>query len=97
MEVKRTLIGNHPHPLIDPIPDMCVRDRTITLNKLKELRIFADRRPTARKWIDENIPRIFFGDSKKLVSWFWNELPANGWLEFDFGSKILYLCTLEKK
>jgi hypothetical protein len=97
MEVRRTLIGNHPTPLIEPIPDSCVRDRTITLNKLKILQIFPDRRPTAQAWINDNIPRIFFGDSEKLVKWFWTEMPSNGWLEFDFGKKTLHLCTLEKK
>lgn len=98
MEVKKTLIGNHPNPLIHPIPDMCVRDRTITLNKLKVLQIFPDKRPTAQAWINDTIPRIYFGNNPdKLINFFWCEMPSNGWLEFDFGSKILYLCTLEKK
>lgn len=98
MEVKKTLIGNHPNPFMKDIPDICVRDRTITLNKLKELRIFPDRRPSARAWINDVIPRIYFGNNPdKLINFFWNEMPSNGWLEFDFGTKTLYLCTLEKK
>jgi hypothetical protein len=100
MEVKKVILGANPTALIDPIPDSCVRDRTITLNKLKELRIFPDRRPTARKWISENIPRLLIMDDvkkEKFVIWFFEEMPSNGWLEFDFGKKTLHLCTLEKK
>jgi hypothetical protein len=98
MEVKRTVIGSNPHARISPIPDQSQRERTITLNKLQILQIFPDRRPTAMAWINENLPRLIITDlPQKFIHWFWNELPANGWLEYDFGKKTLSVCVLEKK
>lgn len=100
MEVKRSILGGHPSAQITHIPDMCIQSRTIVVNKMKVLTIFKDRRPTAVKWIDENIPRLLLMDDVKVrrfLAWFWNEMPDNGWLEFDFGKKTLSLCILEKK
>ena len=100
MELKRIVLGGNPSALISHIPDICVKERTITLNKLKILQIFRDKRPTARAWIDENLPRLMIMDSHRMDMfkvWFWDQMPDNGWLEFDFGNKTLSLCLLEKK
>lgn len=98
MEVKRTLINANPNARISPIPDQCQRERTITLNKIYILQIFKDKRPSGVAWINENLPRLILSDTpQKFIDWFWNELPTNGWLEFDFGRKTLTLCVLEKK
>ena len=99
MELKRYLLGSNPSAQITPLPDICVRERTITLNKMKVLHIFRDRRKVAMDWIDENLPRLVVMDShqiEKLKKWFWLEMPDNEWLEFDFGKKTLCLCVLEK-
>jgi len=98
MELKRTCIGANPSARITPIPDVCVRDRTITLNKMKVLHIFRDRRKVALEWIEDNLPRLILMDTHqidKLKKWFWLEMPENGFLEFDFGKKTLSLCLLE--
>ena len=100
MEVKKVILGANPLALIDKIPDECVTSRTITLNKLKVLQIFKDRRPNAITWIEANIPRLIILDpakKQKLVNWFWSEMPNDSWLEFDFGTKVLSLCILKKK
>lgn len=98
MEVQRTLIGSHPGARISPIPDMCMRERTITLNKLHILQIFKDKRPTASTWINQNLPCLLITDQpQKFVEWFWTQMPDNAWLEFDFGRKVLTLCVLKKK
>lgn len=100
MEHRKVVLGGNPSAQIRPIPDMCVKDRTITLNKMKVLNIFKDRRPTAQAWINDAIPRLIIMDDhkkQKLVTWFWEEMPNNSWLEFDFGTKLLSLCVLEKK
>lgn len=100
MEHKKVVLGGNPSAQIRPIPDMCVQDRTITLNKMAVLNIFKDRRPTAQAWINDAIPRLIIMDDhkkQKLVTWFWEEMPNNSWLEFDFGTKLLSLCILEKK
>jgi hypothetical protein len=100
MELKKTLIGANPSAMISHIPDLCVRDRTITVSKTKVLHIFRDRRPMAIEWIEENLPRLILLDKPqmdKLLQWFWTEMPDNGFLEFDFGPRVLYFCSLEKK
>lgn len=100
MEFQRVALGANPSAQISHIPELCVKDRTITLNKLKILQIFRDRRPTAQRWIDENLPRLMIMDAVKMEKfrmWFWDEMPDNAWLEFDFGKKTLSLCVLEKK
>lgn len=100
MEVKKTVLGSYPNAHITSIPDLCVRDRTITVNKMHILHIFKDRRPFAIQWIEDNLPRLVIMDDhqkKKLLHWFWTEMPDNGFLEFDFGKNTLYFCSLEKK
>lgn len=99
MEVRRIVLGANPSARITHLPDQCVSDRTITLNKLGVLQIFRDKRLTARTWIKDNLPRLAIMEPdkmEKLHDWFWNEMPDNGWLEFDFGRKTLVLCLLEK-
>ena len=99
MEVKRYLLGGNPSAQITHLPDSCVRERTITLNKMKVLHIFRDRRAEAIAWIEDNLPRLAIMDKHqmdKFKKWFWLEMPDNGFLEFDFGKKTLCLCVLEK-
>lgn len=100
MEVKKVILGANPTAQIHRIPDMCERDRTITVNKCKVLQIFKDQRPTAQAWINDAIPRLILMEEtkkQKLVDWFWTEMPNDSWLEFDFGTKVLSLCILKKK
>lgn len=100
MEVERKILGGNPAALIHPIPDMCAQTRTITLNKLKVLHIFRDRRTTAMDYINDTLPRLIIMDKpqiEKLKRWFWLEMPDNGYLEFDFGKKTLSFCLLKKK
>lgn len=98
MEVKRVLLGSNPGLIrIRQIPDMCVRDKTITLNEMKLLTIFQDTRPSARQWIDETLPQLVLGISAdKMRQVFW-DMPQGGWMEFDVARKTLSFCYLEKK
>ena len=98
MECKRVLLGSNPGlKAIFKIPDMCEREKTITMNEMKILTIFKDRRPTAKKWIDELLPHLVLGISAdKIRQAFW-DMPQNGWMEFDAGRKTLSFCYLEKK
>ena len=100
MRVIKKLLGANPSAMVSPIPDLCVRDRTITISKTKVLHIFKDRRPIAIQWLEENLPRLVLMDPhqiKKLILWFYTEMPDNGYLEFDFGPRQLYFCSIEKK
>ena len=95
MKVKRTLIGSHPKPMKKPIPDAIVKRKTITLNVLGVLTIFPDKSPDARAYIEEVLPTLMIGEKDLILQSFWN-LATNAWLEFDYGKKTLYLCSLEK-
>ena len=100
MNVNRIILCATPNASVYPIPDICTQDRTITLNKLGILQIFKNKKPTAQAWIHTNLPRLLLFDphqKERFMNWFWNELPENGWLEFDFGRHTHSLCLLEKK
>jgi hypothetical protein len=98
MECKRVILGSNPGlTAILKIPDICERDKTITLNEMKILTIFKDTRPSARAWIDEMLPHFVLGISAdKIRQVFW-DMPSSGWMEFDGGRKTLSFCYLEKK
>lgn len=98
MEVKRVILGSNPGlQTIQTIPDMCVRDKTITVNPFRVITIFQDRRPTAKAWIDEVLPTLVISlSADKIRKAFW-EMPSNGWMEFDMARKTLSFCYLEKK
>ena len=100
MKVVKKLLGANPSARISHIPDLCVRDRTITVSKTHVLTMFKDRRPIAIQWMEENLPRLVLMEAhqiKKLIVWFYTEMPDNGYLEFDFGPRQLYFCSIEKK
>lgn len=97
MEFKRFVIGKYPNPMYGVIPEQCLRDKTITLNQLTQLCITRDRRPEAIEFINGLIPRLGVPFARQLLEWFWNEMPDNGFLQFDYATKILCFCLIEKK
>ena len=100
MELKRHILNANPAAkLLSPIPDSCRSERTLSINAMKVLSIFRDKRPTAQAWINKNLPALLLMEphqKEEFLRWFWDKMPENGWLEFDFGTHTLSLCVLEK-
>jgi hypothetical protein len=97
MELKRIQIGVYPSAKFVMMPRECVDDRTIVLNKTKVLSMMKDRRLLAVQYMSNIFAAIGIAQSDKLVKWFYEEMPDNGYLEMDYGSRTLSLCLVEKK
>lgn len=97
MDFKRYYIGKYPNPMYGSIPEACLRDKTIYINNMHQLWLTKDRRPEAVDYINNIIPRLGCPFYQKLLSWFWNEMPDNGFLEFDYSTKVLCFCQIQKK
>lgn len=96
MECKRSVLGGNPHFTFRPIPVVCQRSQTITLNDLGRITIFKDRRPEAIQWIESVLPTMWIGRPEELLAAFWNT-PDSLWFEFETGSHILSICWIENK
>ena len=97
MEYKRYKIAECPKPMWCAIPETCLKEKTITLNLMTQLHLFKDRRPEAVEYINGFLTHLGYPNAEKLVSWFWNEMPDNGFLQFDYATKILCFCLIDKK
>jgi len=96
MNVKRCILGAGPEYKWKPIPALCVREKTITLNDLGRITIFKDRRPEAIEWIESVLPTMWIGPREEILAAFWNT-PDTNWFEFETGAKTLSICWIENK
>jgi len=97
MELKRVQIGVFKEPRFIYPPKECVDAKTITLNELKVLTIFKDRRLMAVSYLDTLFKVMGVPNHEALVRWFYEEMPDNGYLEMDYPRGRLCFCILEKK
>jgi hypothetical protein len=97
MELKRVQIGVYPTAKFGRIPQECIDARTITLNKMKVLSCFKDRRSFAVGYMSQLLAHLGVPQSDKMLKWFYEEMPDNGYLEMNYETRVLSLCLLEKK
>ena len=97
MFVRRGFVGTNPNAPRVPIPKPCYDARTIYLNELDILTIFKDRRDFAQKYVEEVLPQLALQVQKDKLLHVYKNLPDNGYFEFDYGTKVLSYCSLEKK
>ena len=95
MKITKVVIGGHPAPLRRPIPDSIAYRKTVTLNVLGQMNIFQDRNPDAIQWIEEILPSLMIGRPEDILHRFWS-MDSHSWWCFDYGTKTLSLCSLEK-
>lgn len=96
MEIRRDVLGTNPAFQMKPIPDVCVRAKTITKNPLGIISIFRDRRPEAVQWIESVVPTMWIGRKEEILAVFWHSTD-DSWFEFDTGKKTLSICWIAKK
>ena len=97
MEVKRGFLGTNPNAPKIPIPQPCIDSKSIYLSDMGVLYLFKDTRTIAKMYIEEILPQLAIQLPKdKLIEAFW-KIPDNGWFEFDYATKVLSYCFLEKK
>lgn len=94
--VKRKL-GLCSSPSFVVIPPQCLKDKTIVMNAMKVLSCFKDTRPFAVDYMRVFLSLLGIPQSDKLVKWFYEEMPDNGYLEMDYGTNVLSYCSVEKK
>jgi hypothetical protein len=98
MKLIRKEIGVFPdarYRFLEP-PRLCVDDKTIFLNEVKVLTMFKDRRLMAVNYMRQILHAIGCPQPDKIVEWFYQEMPDNGYLEMNYLNGRLSLCVLEK-
>lgn len=94
MEPVKRLVAKAHAPLKKEPPATCKQAKTIAFDTFgTQLLMFKDSRPEAQQYIREVLPTLLpppntSEDSIKL----YNNLNGQ-WLEFDFTSNTLYLCS----
>lgn len=97
MEVKKGFLGTNPNAPRLPIPQACIDSKSIYLSGLDVLYLFKDTRVIAKMYVEEILPQLAIQCPKdKLLEAFY-KMPDNGWMEFDYKTKVLSYCFVEKK
>jgi hypothetical protein len=94
MEPVKRLVAKAHAPLKKEPPAICKEAKTIGFDTFKQsLLMFKDSRPEAQAYIQEVLPTLLPPPNKPEDSLkLYNNLNGQ-WLEFDFGSNTLYLCS----
>lgn len=97
MEVDKTFIARAVAPKkIDP-PAQCIKDKTIAMDTFKtRLLMFKDTRKEAQDYIATVLPTFLDTTTKPDDMIAFYKKMEHQWLEFDFGTNILSLCSLKK-
>ena len=97
MEVTRHFVSTCINPPNLRIPTMCYDARTIYVNQMDILFLWKDKREIARQFLDGLLPILApLVPRDALLTAFWTT-PDNVWFEFDYRTKVLSYCSLEKK
>lgn len=97
MNIRKGFVGTNPYAPRLPIPQPCVDSKSIYLSHLDILYIFKDTRQVAKDYIEQLLPQLALQVPKdKLLKVYWT-LPDNGYFEFDYNTKVLSYCSIEKK
>ncbi len=97
MQCEKILLARALKPLKKEPPFICRRDKTIRFDTFgRTLSIFKDTRPEAEAYIKEVLPTLLTDmDADKKAIKLYNGLDGQ-WLEFDFLTNLLYLCSIKK-
>lgn len=97
MDCERRFIARAIKPVKKTPPASCMKDKTINMDTFEtKLFMFHDKRPEAQTYIQEILPTFLDTTTKpEDILKLYNTLGYN-WLEFDFQTNILYLCSLKK-
>lgn len=96
MEVTRSFVSTCPNPPNLRIPKICYDARTIYVNQMDILHLCKDRREVARQFLEALLPLLApLLHKDALLTAFW-KTPDNSWFEFDYTTKVLSYCFLEK-
>lgn len=98
MEVRKVFVAKAISPLKKDPPRLCEQSKTIVYDTFKtKLYLFPDGRPEALEWVNEVLPTLLpLPTPREAVLPFYRSLKDQ-YLEFDWTTKTLYLCFLEKK
>lgn len=97
MQAEKVLLARALKPLRKEPPYMCRRDKTIRFDTFgRTLTIFKDTRPEAVAYVKEVLPTLLTDmDAQRKAMNLFNSLDAQ-WLEFDFTTNLLHLCSIKK-
>ena len=97
MDCERRFIARAINPVKKDPPASCRKDKTINMDSFKtKLFLFKDTRPEAQEYAKEILPTLLDTTTKpEDLLKLYNSLEYD-WLEFDFQTNILYLCSLKK-
>lgn len=97
MQTEKVLLAKAFKPLKKEPPFYCRRDKTIRFDTFgRTLSIFKDTRPEAVAYIKEVLPTLLIDQKPEETAMrLYNGLDSQ-WLEFDFVTNLLYLCSIKK-
>jgi len=97
MNFQRIPLGKSFAPLRKEPPRICRQEKTISFDTFgTKLLMFKDTRREAQDYIREVLPTLLIGDNpEKNIIKLYNNLDHQ-WLEFDFTTNLLFLCSIQK-
>ena len=98
MEADKAWCARAIAPVKKDPPQMCKDSKTINFDTFKtHLFLFKDTRKEALAYVEEVLPTLVdTATSKEAEMRFYNSLEKNQWIEFDFTTNQLFLCSLKK-
>jgi len=96
MNCQKTFLARAINPLRKDPPKSCIQDKTIVYDTFKNsLFLFKDTRPEAKEFVNLVLPTLTDTTTKPddLLK-LYNSMDGQ-WLEFQYDTKILYLCSLK--
>ena len=97
MNFHRIPLGKSFAPLRKEPPRICRQEKTISFDTFgTKLLMFKDTRREAQDYIREVLPTLLITDNpEKNIIKLYNNLDHQ-WLEFDFTTNLLFLCSIQK-
>lgn len=97
MNFTRIPLGTSFHPLRKEPPILCKKEKTISFDSVgNTLLMFKDTRRQAQDYIREVLPTLMLVSNPEVQAMtLYNNLDGQ-WLEFDFTTNRLSLCSIKK-
>ena len=95
---ERRFVARATAPLRKEPPKVCRDANTIRLDTFNNhLFLFPDQRPEALAYVKEVLPTLLPPPNKPEdgIKWY-QSLDKNQFIEFEFETNLLYLCSLKK-
>ena len=97
MDVQRLWVARAINPKKKDPPQCCIDSKTICMDTFKtKLFLFRDTRPQALEYVEEILPTLIDTATKKEDAIKWYKSLEHDWIEFDFTTNQLSLCSLKK-